>query len=146
MYLVLYYLGYYSIISDFYINMYWKGDIVMSASTCNQYGEIVIKDSVITQIALDVVMQCYGIIGLASKNPANGIFELLKDNMSKGVIIKVNKKGGLEIDLSVVLQYGVKITVVSENIIETVKFNLEKYTGLKVEKINVIVQDIRLHQ
>ena len=118
----------------------------MSASTCNQYGEIVIKDSVITQIASDVVMQCYGIIGLASKNPANGIFELLKDNMSKGVIIKVNKKGGLEIDLSVVLQYGVKITVVSENIIETVKFNLEKYTGLKVEKINVIVQDIRLHQ
>ena len=72
MYLVLYYLGYYSIISDFYINMYWKGDIVMSASTCNKYGEIVIKDSVITQIASDVVMQCYGIIGLASKNPANG--------------------------------------------------------------------------
>ena len=66
--------------------------------------------------------------------------------MSNLVIIKVNKKGGLEIDLSVVLQYGVKITVVSENIIETVKFNLEKYTGLKVEKINVIVQDIRLHQ
>ena len=38
------------------------------------------------------------------------------------------------IDLHVILQYGIKISVVAENIIEKVKFNVENLTGLKSKK------------
>lgn len=49
-------------------------------------------------------------------------------------------------DLFVILEYGINISVVAENIIEKVKFNVENLTGLEVEKVNVFVQDIRVQK
>jgi uncharacterized alkaline shock family protein YloU len=44
----------------------------------------------------------------------------------------------------VILEFGVKISVVCKNIIDRVKFNIENFTGLKVDKVNVFVQGIRV--
>ncbi len=89
-------------------------------------------------------MESYGIVGMASKNAADGIFELLKfENLSKG--IKVNTENNqINIELHVVLEYGVKISVVGQNIIERVKFNIENLTGLTIDNIEVLVEGIRL--
>ena len=62
-------------------------------------------------------------------------------------LIRVNSKDDiLTIDLHVILEYGVRISVVAENIIDRVRFNIEKFTGLKVGRINVNVQGIRVER
>ncbi len=118
----------------------------MAAKITTDLGVITIDDNVIANIAGIAAMESYGIVGMASKNATEGLFELLKsDYLSKG--IKVSTKDDLlVIDLHVILEYGVRISVVAENIIDRVKFSVEKHTGLKVGKININVQGIRVEK
>ena len=116
----------------------------MPTKTLTDLGAIVIDEHVIATIAGVAAMESYGIVGMASKNAADGFFELLKwDYLSKGTKVST-KDNKLVIDLHVILEYGVKISVVAENIIERVKFNVENFTGYKVDSINVHVQGIRV--
>ncbi|MBZ2173917.1 Asp23/Gls24 family envelope stress response protein [Schnuerera sp. xch1] len=118
----------------------------MPGRSKNQYGYIDIDDNVIATISGLSAMESYGIVGMASKNATDGFFELLKrDNLSKGVKI-YTEKDEIIINLHVILQYGIKISVVAENIIEKVKFNVENLTGLKIKKVNVYVQGIRVEK
>jgi uncharacterized alkaline shock family protein YloU len=118
----------------------------MPAKMDNDYGYINIEDNVIATIAGLSAMESYGIVGMASKNATDGFFELLKwENLSKGVKI-YTERNEVIIDLHVILEYGMRISVVAENIIEKVKFNVENLTGLKVNKINVYVQGIRVEK
>ena len=116
----------------------------MPAIINSELGSIVIDNSVIANIAGISAMESYGIVGMASKNAADGIFELLKfENLSKG--IKVNTENNqINIELHVVLEYGVKISVVGQNIIERVKFNIENLTGLTIDTIEDLVEGRRL--
>ena len=118
----------------------------MAAKINTELGVISIDDNVIANIAGISAMESYGIIGMASKNATDGLFELLKsDYLSKGIRVK-SKDDILTIDLHVILEYGVRISVVAENIIDRVRFNIEKFTGLKVGRINVNVQGIRVER
>ncbi|QQY80775.1 putative alkaline shock family protein YloU [Keratinibaculum paraultunense] len=118
----------------------------MPAKTKSEYGYITIEDSVIATIAGLSAMESYGIVGMASKNATDGFFELLKwENLAKGVKV-YTKNDEVEVDLHVILEYGVRISVVAQNIIEKVKFNIENLTGLKVTKVNVFVQGIRVEK
>lgn len=115
----------------------------MSSVITTDLGNIVIEDQVIANIAGVSAMESYGIVGMAAKNATDGIFELLKaDYLSKG--ISVRSGDDLEIDLHVVLEYGVNINTVAENIIDRIKFNVESLTSLRVTGINIFVQGIRI--
>lgn len=117
----------------------------MPAYIYNQFGDVIISDHVIADIVSQSVMSSYGVVGLAFKNVTDGILTLLnKQNMARGVKILMGEKG-LLIDLHVVLEYGVSMMVISNNIIENVTYNVESMTGIPVEKINVFIQGIRLH-
>ncbi|MDO5689715.1 MAG: Asp23/Gls24 family envelope stress response protein [Tissierellia bacterium] len=116
----------------------------MTTNFRNEYGEVRVSDGVIADIASQSAMSSYGIVGLAFRNATEGILTLLKmDNLSKGVRIETTGTG-IIIHLDVVLEYGVRIAVVTQNIIDTVKYNVETLTGLKVRHINVYVQGIRI--
>lgn len=118
----------------------------MAAKIQNELGYISIDNNVIATIAGLSAMESYGIVGMASKNTTDGLFELLKwENLTKG--IKVNTEDNtVLIDLYVILEYGVKISTVADNIIEKVKFNVENLTGLEVSRVNVFVQGIRVQK
>ena len=116
----------------------------MPAIINRELGNIVIEDSVLANIAGISAMESYGIVGMASKNAADGIFELLRfENLSKGIVVNTDENE-ISIELHVILEYGVKISTVGENIIERVKFNIENLTGLEADNIEVLVEGIRL--
>ncbi len=118
----------------------------MPAKTNTKLGTITIDDNVIATLAGISAMESYGIVGMASKNATDGLFELLKwDSLTKGIKVDSNDNI-LSIDMHVILQYGVKISVVADNIIEKVKFNIEKITGHKVDNVNIYVQGIRVQK
>jgi uncharacterized alkaline shock family protein YloU len=116
----------------------------MSAKLTNSFGSVLYSDEMLSNLAGIATMECYGIVGMASRRAMDGIVELLKgENLSKGV--KVYADGSqVTIELFVVLEYGVSLAAVATNIMDTVKYKLETLTGLEVKKINVTISDIRI--
>ena len=118
----------------------------MPAKETNEYGLISIDNNVIARLAGISAMESYGIVGMASKDATDGFFELLKwDHLTRGIKV-YSKDNTLIIDLHVILEYGVKISVVAKNIIDRVKFNVENVTGMTIDKINVYVEGIRVEK
>lgn len=116
----------------------------MTIKVDNEYGTIYINNEVISTIAGASAIECYGLVGMASKNATNGIVSLLKrENLSKGVSIKSTEEG-IVIDLYVIVQFGTRISVVAQNIIEKVKYNVENQTGLKVVNVNLNIEGVRV--
>ena len=79
-----------------------------------------------------------------SLNVKEGINQLLKkENLSQGVSVQEDN-GKLLMEFHVIVAYGVSISAVSDNLIENVKYKVEAFTGIPVEKVNVFVEGVRL--
>ena len=110
----------------------------------NEHGNVIYADEVISKIVGLATMECYGVVGMVSKSATEGLWELMRiENLAKGVKIE-HKDEKLIIELFVMVEYGTKISVISNNIIQQVKYNVENYTGLKVAAITVNVQAVRI--
>ncbi len=116
----------------------------MNTHVVNEYGTININREVIATIAGAAAIECYGLVGMAYKSASSGIVNLLKrEHLTKGINITV-EEDELIIDLYVVVQFGTKISVVAENIIKKVKYNVENQTGLTVKKVNLNIEGVRV--
>ncbi len=107
-------------------------------------GNVVIDEEVIATYAGINALECFGIVGMASVNMKDGLVNLLKrDNISKGVEVDIvdNK---IHIDFHIIVVYGVSIATVTRNLIENVKYRVETFTGMTVEKVNVFVEGVRI--
>jgi uncharacterized alkaline shock family protein YloU len=110
----------------------------------NEYGSVNYSDEVLANIVGISTMECYGVVGMASKNAKDGLWELIRgESLNKGVKIH-NKNNKIYIELYIIVQYGTKISVIANNIIQKVKYNVENYTELKVASITVNVQGVRV--
>lgn len=110
----------------------------------NQLGTIVVDTDVIAKYAGTAAIECFGIVGMAAVNMKDGLVKLLvKDNLAHGINVTVNG-GKLTIDFHVIVVYGVSIRAVSDNLIENVKYKVEQFTGVDVEKINIFVEGVRV--
>jgi uncharacterized alkaline shock family protein YloU len=118
----------------------------MSIKVDNNLGSINITKDVIANIAGSSAIECYGLVGMATRSATSGIVNLLKrENLSRGVKIEESEEG-LIIDLFVIVQFGTKISVVAENIIDKVKYNVENQTGLKVKKVNINIEGMKVQE
>lgn len=118
----------------------------MSVKIFNENGNIVIDDQAIATIAGLAAMECYGVVGMASRNATQGLFELLKkEQITKGIKVSATEDK-INVDVYIVLQYGVKISVVAENVISRIKYSVETFTGVGVEDVNIFVQGVRVQK
>ncbi|EQG81677.1 phosphoglycerate kinase family protein, partial [Clostridioides difficile DA00183] len=102
-----------------------------------------IDNQVIAQVVYRAAMESYGLVGLAYKS--KGIVELLKgENATKGVRVEEVEEDAIAIELYVIIQYGTNISTVANNIIDRVKYVVEKMTGVRVTRIDINVQGIRV--
>lgn len=109
-----------------------------------QIGNITISTEVIAKYAGVSAVECFGIVGMASINVKEGIVKLLgKESISHGVNVTI-EENYITIDLHIIVAYGVSISAVADNLISNVKYNVEDFSGLKVEKINVFVEGVRV--
>nr|WP_296153324.1 Asp23/Gls24 family envelope stress response protein [uncultured Peptoniphilus sp.] len=108
-------------------------------------GNITIDNQVIATIAGVSAMESYGVVGMASKNAADGIFQLLKfENLTRGIEVNTENERVL-ISLHVIIEFGIRISTVGQNIIDRVRFNVESLTDLDVDDIEVLVEGIRMN-
>ena len=110
----------------------------------NQLGTILIDTDVIAKYAGSVAIECFGIVGMAAVNMKDGLVKLLKkESLTHGINVTVNENK-ITLDFHVIMVYGVSIRAVSDNLIENVKYKVEKFTGVEVEKINIYVEGVRV--
>lgn len=112
----------------------------------NQYGNIKIDENVFATIAALSAMECYGLVGMAAKSTTDNLVRILKkEHVTKGVKVDI-KDDEVNIDLFIIVQFGTRISVVADNIIGKVKYNVQQLTGVEVKKVNVYVQGVRVQK
>ena len=116
----------------------------MDCKLNNELGNIFISDEVIAAIAGTCCLESIGVVGMGAKRGTDGLVDILRgDNIKKGVRVTI-KENLITVGLSIVVEYGVSIAAVAQTIIESVKYHIETYTGMTVDKINVSVEGIRV--
>ena len=117
----------------------------MKGSSMNTHmGKIVVNREVIAQYAGTVAVECFGVVGMAGVNVKDGLVRLLKmDSITRGITVTL-KNNKLILDFHVIVAYGVSILAVADNLISNVKYKVEEFTGIEIEKINIFVDGVRV--
>ena len=110
----------------------------------NQYGEVQVDSEVIAKYAGATAVECFGIVGMAGVNVKDGLVRLLKmDSLTRGISVTL-ENNKLNLDFHVIVAYGVSIMAVADNLVDNVKYKVEEFTGLKINKINIFVEGVRV--
>ncbi|GEQ04915.1 Asp23/Gls24 family envelope stress response protein [Staphylococcus gallinarum] len=118
----------------------------MTLEITNDYGSIDISNEVIASVVGSKAVECYGIVGMASRQQVrDGIAEILGyDNYAKGIIVK-EENGLVNIDMYIIVSFGTKISEVASNLQSTIKYTVEQTLKVKVNSINIFVQGVRVN-
>jgi uncharacterized alkaline shock family protein YloU len=117
----------------------------MNGQLTNSLGTVTIDTDVIATYAGSVAVECFGIVGMAAVNMKDGLVKLLKkDYLSHGINVTIEDNNEISIDFHVIVSYGVSIFTVSDNLKETVRYRVEEFTGMKIAKINISVEGVRV--
>ncbi len=107
-------------------------------------GQIMVNEDVIERYAGAAAVECFGVVGMASVSVKDGIVKLLKkENIKLGVSVELNGNK-IRIELHVIVAYGTSIMAVAENLIHNVKYKVEEYTGMEVDKVIVRVEGVKV--
>lgn len=116
----------------------------MKVTTKNYYGKISISADAVAAVAGYAALDCYGVVDLVSKGFFVSIKELFaKQQYLKGIGIKV-LDGRIFLKVHAIFKYGVSINAVSESLKKSVKYNVEKFTGMIVNSVSVHVEGVRV--
>lgn len=116
----------------------------MMIEKVNNKGNVSISMEAIASIAGNAATECYGVVGMVPKTGLRAsIAELLRiENYKKGVFAK-ETKSGIEVEMYIMVAYGLKITEVVSEVQKKVKYVLEKTLDIKFKSINVFVKGIK---
>jgi len=117
----------------------------MNINRKTPYGGIAISMEAIASVAGSAASECYGVVGLANKNSLReNINELLKkEEYIKGIYASKSKKDGYQVDVYIIVAYGIKITEVVSEVQKKVKYVLEKTFQIPFNEVNVFVRDVK---
>ena len=111
----------------------------------NQYGEVQVDSEVIAKYAGATAVECFGIVGMAAVSMKDGLVKLLKrDSLKHGINVSLSDDNKISLDFHVIVSYGVSISAVAENLMSNVKYRVEEFTGMEVEKINMYVEGVKV--
>lgn len=117
----------------------------MTVEKKTNYGCISVSEEAVASLAGGVVTESYGVVGMASKQVLrDGWAELLKkENYARGVVVR-KTDNGIEVDLYIIVSFGVKISEAVREAQKKVKYTLEKTLSVHISAVNVFVQGIRV--
>ena len=117
----------------------------MKGCMTTDLGIITVDPEVIAKYAGTVAVECFGIVGMAALNVKDGLVHLLKkESLTRGIQVKIDEDNHIKISFHVIVAYGVSIQAVTENLISNVKYRVEEFTGMPVDKINIYIEGVRV--
>ncbi len=117
----------------------------MKGSMSTDLGIITIDPEVIAKYAGSVAVECFGIVGMSAVSMKDGLVKLLKkESLTKGIQVGISDENKITLNFHVVVAYGVSISAVTDNLISNVKYKVEEFTGMSVDKINIYIEGVRV--
>ncbi len=103
-------------------------------------GEIRISTDVFTNLTGAAATNCFGVKGMAVRSKTDGLVHLLRrESMSKGVKVLCNDDGTVSIQLHIIVDAGVNLMAVSRSIMNEVRYNVSRLTGVEVKSVDVCI-------
>ena len=91
-------------------------------------GALIVSDDVLADLVGYAAKECYGVVGMTSPAPTS---------VQEGIEIDRDENGKLSVALHVVLEYGVNLTAVSQNLVDAVQYVLKNIA--QIDDAHVIV-------
>lgn len=102
-------------------------------------GTLSVSNEVIADIAGYVAMSCYGVVGMAEQmQGAESVRLLPGQRLRKGVLVTTTESG-LTVDLHVVLEAGVNMRSVSDNLSSSVAFTLSEIAQIDPASLKIAI-------
>ena len=111
----------------------------MAPRTSNLYGKIIISRQAIRQVVVATASECYGVAEVG-KHRLN--HKGAKQSSKYGVSIST-EDNRIDVSVPIYLKFGVTIDPVIESIRRAVKFNVESFTGMTVDTVNIDILGIK---
>lgn len=110
----------------------------------NPMGYIEISNDYFSKLVGSAASSCFGVAGMSASGTVQGIRTLIGGNemIDRGVHIR-NRDGKLEVDLHIIVTYGVNISAIVKSIVNKVSYTVEDATGLVVNRVNVFVDGMK---
>jgi uncharacterized alkaline shock family protein YloU len=109
----------------------------------NPLGNIFVSYRAISTVAYQSALQSYGVVGLAAKNLAEGLAQVLVKDPALGVDVHFDSRS-IKIDLYVIVEYGTRIKSVASSVSDNVRYQVERVFGLPVSQVNIHVRGLRI--
>ncbi len=106
-------------------------------------GQVQIADEVIAVIASIAATEVEGVAKMSGNITAEIASIVGMKSLSKGVKVRIDDED-IDVDLSLILEYGVSIPKISAEVQERVKTAIETMTGLNVNDVNVRIAGIQM--
>ena len=117
----------------------------MKGCMTTDLGIITVDPEVIAKYAGTVAVECFGIVGMAALNVKDGLVHLLKkESLTRGIQVRIDDDNHIKINFHIIVAYGVSISAVTDNLISNVKYRVEEFTGMPVDKINIYIEGVRV--
>ncbi len=106
-------------------------------------GEIRIASEVFTNLTGAAATNCFGVKGMAVRSKTDGLVHLLRrESMSKGVKVLYNEDGTVSVQLHIIVDAGVNLMAVSRSIMNEVRYNVSRLTGVEVKSVDVCIDSM----
>lgn len=106
-------------------------------------GRVQIAEAAILSVIHEAVLSCYGVVALGPSALPSLARLLRRPVPTRGIGIAVSDNH-LEIELSIEVEYGTPIFTVAQNVMQTIKFQVENTLDMTVDRVNVNVDGIRV--
>ena len=117
----------------------------MKGCMSTDLGIITIDPEVVAKYAGSVAVECFGIVGMAAVNVKDGLVHLLKrESLTRGIQVSITEDNHVTLSFHIIVAYGVSISAVSDNLISNVKYRVEEFSGMPVDKINIYIEGVRV--
>jgi len=107
-----------------------------------ELGSVKIDNEVLSSIASVAAKKVPGVHKIAT-SLIGGIAQIFKKTPDAGIKVVVGE-GEVSFELGVVVEYGVNIPEVTYQIQKAIKEEVEKMSGLKVTRVDVIVHGVKM--
>jgi uncharacterized alkaline shock family protein YloU len=111
-----------------------------SQALTSALGRISISNDAVAQIVGHTAAECYGVVGMASRGRLPRL--LTRDRLTQGITVG-SEAGGVTVELSVVVEYGLNLAEVASTIRSQVAYEVERLTGLRIHSVEVHIADVR---
>lgn len=107
-------------------------------------GRVEIAEPAIVSVIHEAVLSCYGVVDMGPRSVQSALRRRLRrSDPSRGISIETGDDH-VQIELSIVVEYGTPIFTVAQNVMQTVKFQVERMLDMQVDRVNVNVDGLRV--